>query len=91
MRDLGPGDDDGRGAARATAAGSILLTQDRDFGELVIARGIKIDGVVLMQLERLALQSQVERMAEVLMAEKDRLRGAFIAVEPTRTRRRAVD
>lgn len=47
-----PGASDVDVAALATAAGRVLLTEDRDFGELAIRRQIAVPGCVLIELPR---------------------------------------
>ena len=66
MSDIAPGDGDDRVIGRAHSAGLILITQDRDFGELAIARALPVVGVVLVELERLSLPLQAERLSECL-------------------------
>ena len=88
MSDVGPGEDDKLVIARAQAAGMILVTQDRDFGELAIAAAIPMAGVVLVELERLSLAMQIERLSTILTAERANLVGYFLVVEPSRVRRR---
>ena len=38
----------------AIADGRILLTHDKDFGDLVVRQGISVDGVVLVALRKLS-------------------------------------
>jgi predicted nuclease of predicted toxin-antitoxin system len=88
MSEIAPGEDDELVAARANNAGVVLLTADRDFGELTFHRGLPVIGVVLMQLERLSLPAQVERVAAFLAAERANLAGSFTVLEPATVRRR---
>jgi predicted nuclease of predicted toxin-antitoxin system len=37
--------------AAASRDGRILITEDRDFGELVIRQRLVVDGIVLLELE----------------------------------------
>ena len=88
MSDIAPGDDDDLVIGRAHSTGLILITQDRDFGDLAIARSLPVLGVVLVELERLSLPLQVQRLSACLDAERDNLIGSFLVVEPGRVRRR---
>lgn len=88
--DFAPGVDDTLIANQSKSANVVLLTQDRDFGELAFHRGVPVAGVVMMQLERLSLPSQIERVSTFLAAEKDKLIGSFTVLEPASFRRRAL-
>ena len=88
--ELAAGDDDYQIAARAIETRVILLTQDRDFGELAFHRGLPIIGVVMVQLERLTLLSQIDRVSAFLASESDRLNNTFTVLEPASVRRRAL-
>jgi predicted nuclease of predicted toxin-antitoxin system len=76
--------------SEAEQRGFILITHDRDFGELAIRRRLPVRGVVLLELERLSLPAQVRRVLEVLTKEAAHLGGHFIVVEPDRVRRRSL-
>jgi predicted nuclease of predicted toxin-antitoxin system len=90
MSEIAPGEDDVLVAARANTAGLVLLTADRDFGELTFHRGLPVVGVVLLQLERLSLSAQVERVSTFLAAERANLAGSFTVLEPASVRRRVL-
>jgi predicted nuclease of predicted toxin-antitoxin system len=74
----------------ATAQQLILITQDQDFGELAILRALPVSGVVLLEIERLPLSAQAERVAQVVTAESERLAGNFTVIEPARVRVRSL-
>ncbi|HEY7297922.1 MAG TPA: DUF5615 family PIN-like protein [Xanthobacteraceae bacterium] len=38
----------------ANTEGCILITEDRDFGEMVIRQRLRVSGVVLLELDRLS-------------------------------------
>jgi predicted nuclease of predicted toxin-antitoxin system len=64
----------------------ILLTEDKDFGALVYAGGQKSPGVVLIRFPA-AVRNQLGQTVERVVVEiGERLRGAFIVVEPGRAR-----
>lgn len=91
IAELAQGDSDAQVMARADYDSRVLITQDRDFGELAIARGLPVRGVVLLELERLSLSSQAERASVVLSERRNALIGFFTVVEPARVRRRPLD
>jgi predicted nuclease of predicted toxin-antitoxin system len=74
--------------AEATATGRILITEDRDFGDLVVRRGLPVDGVVLLELHKLRPITLAARVVAVLAAQADNLVGHFTVVEPARVRMR---
>ena len=84
----GPGLSDENVVFEARERGSVLVTQDQDFSELVFFDRVAVAGVVVLELARLSIRQQIERLAESLAAEKHGLMGHLTVIEPTRTRRR---
>ena len=76
--------------ATSNAHAFVLLTHDRDFGELAIGQGLPIVGVILLETERLSLPAQVERVAACLASDDVIWTGQFSVIEPARVRRRAL-
>jgi predicted nuclease of predicted toxin-antitoxin system len=74
----------------ANRAGLILVTQDHDFGELAILRRMPVTGVLLLELARLPLSEQVERVAMLLSTEPTKFVGKLTVIEPARVRVRAL-
>jgi predicted nuclease of predicted toxin-antitoxin system len=72
--------------ALATGEGRILLTEDRDFGELVIRQRFGVRGVVLLELDRLSNSAEADAVAAVIATNLDRLPGALMVIEPGRVR-----
>lgn len=68
----------------------IVLTEDRDFGELVIRKQLPIAGVVLLELDRLSNQAEADRVLSVIKSQGEQLRAHLTVVEPSRTRIRPV-
>ena len=71
---------------RAFAEGRILITEDRDFGELVYAAGRSTAGVVFVKFHRRARGAKPAAVLEALAKLGERLRGGFAVVEPGRVR-----
>jgi predicted nuclease of predicted toxin-antitoxin system len=88
IAEFSPGDTDEQVIVRADQNDWVLVTHDRDFGELAIARQHHVRGVVLLELERLSLASQAERTSAVLAEHRSDLVGFFTVIEPARIRRR---
>ena len=66
----------------------ILITQDQDFGVLAILRQLPVAGVVLLEVARLPLKAQVERVAQLVAADQMSFAGNPTVIEPGRTRAR---
>ena len=71
------------------AAGSddrVLITEDRDFGELVVRQRLKVRGVILLELDRVTNAAEAELVAEVVRIHESKLTGNLLVVEPARVR-----
>lgn len=75
-------------ADMAEGRGRLLLTQDYDFGELVVRYGRLSSGLVLIGCQTLGRTERVERAVAVLLEEGERLAGTFTIIELDRVRRR---
>jgi len=71
----------------ADAEGSILITEDRDFGELVIRQRLGVRGLILLELDRVSNAAEAEA-AEVIRSHADKLPGNLVVIEPGRIRLR---
>jgi predicted nuclease of predicted toxin-antitoxin system len=76
--------------AASNARGYVLITHDRDFGDLAIGQGLHITGVILLETERLSPKVQVERVAGCLADPCAVWTGQFTVIEPARIRQRAL-
>ena len=59
--------------AIARAEGRILITNDRDFGELIISQKLPHAGVIYFRLRTTALATKLERLEYVLTHHADEL------------------
>jgi len=75
----------------ANARSSVLLTADKDFGELVFRQSLVHAGVLLLRLAGLANATKAEIVAEVCRDRAGELTGAFSVISPgqVRIRRRS--
>lgn len=80
----GTADDEILNAGEADAR--ILITEDRDFGEMVIRQRLGVRGVILLELDRLTNATEAETVADVVSAHRERLVGNLVVVEPGRIR-----
>jgi predicted nuclease of predicted toxin-antitoxin system len=72
----------------AEAAGEVIITLDKDFGELVFRSGRTAAGVVLFRLPGADTLAIVERIGEVWPEVVAMMPGRFITVEAHRIRER---
>ena len=70
----------------ADAEGRILITEDRDFGEMVIRQRLGVRGLILLELDRLSSRAEAEAVGEVVSAHGDKLLGNLVVIEPGRIR-----
>jgi predicted nuclease of predicted toxin-antitoxin system len=70
----------------ADAEGCILITEDRDFGELVIRQHLTVRGLILLELDRLSNATETDVVAHVISTQVGKLSGNLIVVEPGQIR-----
>ncbi|MGH7589635.1 MAG: DUF5615 family PIN-like protein [Gemmatimonadota bacterium] len=81
-----PGLSDEEVFALANQANAVLVTTDKDFGELVFRQGRVSSGVVLLRLIGISQQRKAESVATVFRTYGGELQGVFAVIEPTRVR-----
>ena len=64
----------------------ILLTEDRDFGELVIRRQLAVRGVMITELDRLSSEKEAERVEKMIVENREKIVGHLTIIEPARVR-----
>jgi len=67
--------------ARAAGAGSVLLTADKDFGELVYRLRRAHAGVILLRLAGMAAEERAELVSTVLRERAVELPGSFTVID----------
>ncbi|MEM8557302.1 MAG: DUF5615 family PIN-like protein [Bacteroidota bacterium] len=72
--------------ARAYAEDRVLLTEDKDFGELVVRLGLDTHGVVLLRFAEADAHLKAKRLLGLLEEYAARLRGRFVVVTADRFR-----
>jgi predicted nuclease of predicted toxin-antitoxin system len=88
IREAAPGSADVDVLTRAHAENRLLITFDKDFGELVFRRGAKAShGIVLFRIPQPSSAAVAERVAAVL-ASRDDWAGHFSIVEESAVRMR---
>nr|VFJ77255.1 MAG: Predicted nuclease, contains PIN domain, potential toxin-antitoxin system component [Candidatus Kentron sp. FW] len=64
----------------------ILLTEDKDFGELVVQLRLPAHGVVLVRMNPADSASKLIRLREVFRHQATRLAGSFVVVDESKVR-----
>jgi predicted nuclease of predicted toxin-antitoxin system len=82
IAEMEPGISDDAVLARANERGALLLTADKDFGELVFRQKLVNSGVVLLRLAGLAPETKAEIAADVLRDREAELLQAFSVISP---------
>lgn len=90
VAELSPGDSDDTVLASAVASDSVLLTADKDFGELVFRLGRSSAGVVLCRLAGLSEHTQCELISQAFREHGHLLAGAFTVISPGAVRVRTI-
>jgi predicted nuclease of predicted toxin-antitoxin system len=84
-----PGSDDDGVWRRAIAERRVLLTFDKDFGELSRTTKMPLDcGVILLRVP-MPLPAEIEALAKIILARSD-WAGQFSVIEPGRIRSRSL-
>jgi predicted nuclease of predicted toxin-antitoxin system len=71
---------------RATAAGALLLTEDKDFGELVYRMHRPTCGVVLIRLQGLSSERKAQIVGDFIDQHQQHLAGMFAVITPGKLR-----
>jgi predicted nuclease of predicted toxin-antitoxin system len=72
--------------ALARRSGRVLLTRDKDFGELVVRHGQRSGGVALVRYRHGDPQATAEAILPVIGVEGEALKGSFVVIDHDRTR-----
>ncbi len=80
--EVGAGTSDQEVLAAANEAQSLLLTCDKDFGELVYRQRLTNSGVVLVRLEGLTAASKASIVSDAMMNHGSEMKEAFTVVSP---------
>ncbi|NLE74003.1 MAG: DUF5615 family PIN-like protein [Actinobacteria bacterium] len=89
VAELAPGITDDAVLDLANAEARLLLTTDKDFGELVFRLRRSPWGVLLLRLTGLTPETRAEVVAQAVAAHGEEMTGAFAVVSPGAVRIRA--
>jgi predicted nuclease of predicted toxin-antitoxin system len=76
--------------ARAHREKRVLLTEDKDFGELVYRLQLPAHGIVLLRFDRRGRVRKVPRLRALVSYHGERLVGMFVTLEADKVRSRAL-
>jgi predicted nuclease of predicted toxin-antitoxin system len=85
-----PGAPDEAVVALALAEGRVLVTEDKDFGELAFQQGLRPPSLIRLALPRQLPGQKAARIVKALESEGERVQGTVLTVEPGRVRRRSL-
>ena len=68
------------------ASGRIILTKDRDFGELIVRGRLQVAGIVLLELDRLINAAEADAVTAFIAAGLEKISGHLVVIEPSRVR-----
>ncbi len=75
----------------AVANNAVLLTKDKDFGEIVIRQTIPCKGVVLIRIDDLSNVRRVEQVVDLLLRYAHHLAGHFTVIQEDKIRIRKLE
>lgn len=89
VAEIDPAIDDDQILTRANQEGSLLVTGDKDFGELVFRQKRISTGVILVRLEGLSPKKKADIVADAIGKHAQELRNSFTVISPGNIRIRA--
>lgn len=81
-----PGAADSDWLDRAEAEGRIILTSDKDFGDLIFRDRLTSHGVVLLRLGDMSLRDRLSRLEQAWVTVEAHPIGKFIVITPSKIR-----
>ena len=82
IAEMSPGIDDDTILRQANENGALLLTLDKDFGELVFRQGLIHAGVILIRLAGLQSPTKAELVATAITTHDTKLLNTFSVISP---------
>ena len=81
-----PGSEDAAVVARAHGEARIVLTEDRDFGQLVFAASSPAAAVIYLRFPASARKAMVPAVLQLISERGETLLGSFVTLQPGRAR-----
>ena len=89
--EAGPGENDDVGLHRAEESERVIVTSDKDFGELIFRDRLNSHGIVLIRMQRLSLRERLARLAAIWSIIEANPQGKFIVITEGRVRIRSLE
>ena len=64
----------------AVRENAVVITNDKDFGELVVRHGLESKGVIFLRLYDLPLQARIELVLDVIASHNTELENSFTTI-----------
>jgi predicted nuclease of predicted toxin-antitoxin system len=71
---------------KAFSENAILITKDKDFGELVIRRQLPVLILILIRIDQLNLSSNIEIVVNFIVSYEAELKGSFTVIQEDKIR-----
>lgn len=91
IAEMEPGITDDAVLGKANEQGALLVTADKDFGELVFRQRLVNSGVMLLRLAGLAAETRAALLADVIRDRGETLLQSFSVISPGMVRIRRAD
>jgi predicted nuclease of predicted toxin-antitoxin system len=88
--EAGPGEDDAVWLRQAEQSERVIVTSDKDCGELIFRDRLNSHGIVLIRMQRLNLRERLARLAAVWSTVEANPQGKFIVITDGRVRVRSL-
>jgi predicted nuclease of predicted toxin-antitoxin system len=90
VKEIAPGSDDDTILQMALGQQRVLLTEDKDFGELVVRLKLPVYGIVLLRMNPADSGAKLARLRHLFRQDSDRLPGSFVVVDEKKARFRSL-
>ncbi len=82
VAEMDPGISDDEVLDLANQNAAVLITSDRDFGELIFRQHRIVSGVILTRLAGLSAQRKADIVSSAIMQHAEELQTAFVVIRP---------
>jgi predicted nuclease of predicted toxin-antitoxin system len=90
IKEIARGTDDDTVLQLAASQQRVLLTEDKDFGELVVRLQLPAHGIVLLRMNPADTPAKLARLRHLLQHHTHRLAGSFVVLSEKRARFRSL-
>lgn len=91
VKETMPGADDPTVLQSAFDQNRILITEDKDFGELVVRFKLPAKGLILLRLNPIDSAGKLDHLCEILRSHADKILDHFLVVDPDKVRYRTIE